>query len=66
MLTTLLLAHCSGFALRNWDCSTVSTGRLAYLKNFSVDVRKRREMLRRRRKRVVRDRESDATKLAGV
>jgi hypothetical protein len=39
--TMSLSASCSGFALRNWACSTISTGRPALSKNFSVDIRKR-------------------------
>jgi hypothetical protein len=39
--TTSLSVSCSGFALRNWACSTISTGRPAFSKNFSADIRKR-------------------------
>lgn len=61
-LTRSLLASCSGFTLRNWACSTISTGRPAFSKNFSVDIRKRRGRLRRRKKKKgVSDRESDLT-----
>ncbi len=34
--TTSLSASCSGFALRNCACSTISIGRALFSKNFSV------------------------------
>lgn len=36
--TTSFSGSCSGFVLRNWACSTISTGRPAFSKNFSVDI----------------------------
>lgn len=36
--TTSLSASCSGFVLRNWACSTISTVRPVLSKNFSVDI----------------------------
>lgn len=36
--TSLSAASSSGFELRNWACSTISTGRPAFSKNFSVDI----------------------------